>query len=149
MVLIMAWSHQVTSHYWSQCWPKSMLPHGITWQLWIKKNSITIEIWRIYDFALIKILILLQYDFSMTFNCDQNCQWNRPLTCKVCVHHTINYYLYLRKSIQSLHVYPFEKQYKHAAVSDIILTFCNTDICISCPSSWKAQIYISCSDRKG
>ena len=26
---VMAWCHQATSHYLSQCWPRSMLPYGI------------------------------------------------------------------------------------------------------------------------
>ena len=29
----MAWCHQAPSHYLSQCWPKSLPPHGITKQL--------------------------------------------------------------------------------------------------------------------
>ena len=30
LVQVMAWCHQASSHYLSQCWPRSMLPHGIT-----------------------------------------------------------------------------------------------------------------------
>ena len=30
MVQVMAWCRQATSHYLSQCWPKSMLLYGIT-----------------------------------------------------------------------------------------------------------------------
>ena len=30
MVLVMAWCLQATSHYLSQCWPRSMLLYGIT-----------------------------------------------------------------------------------------------------------------------
>ena len=30
LVQIMAWCHQATSHYLSQCWPRSMLPYGMT-----------------------------------------------------------------------------------------------------------------------
>ena len=29
LVQVMAWCHQATSHYMSQCWPISMLPYGI------------------------------------------------------------------------------------------------------------------------
>ena len=30
LVQVMAWCHQATSHYLSQCWPRSMSPYGIT-----------------------------------------------------------------------------------------------------------------------
>ena len=30
MVQVMAWCRQATSHYLSQCWPRSMAPYGIT-----------------------------------------------------------------------------------------------------------------------
>ena len=29
LVQVMAWCHQATSHYLSQCWPISMLPYGV------------------------------------------------------------------------------------------------------------------------
>ena len=32
----MAWCHQATSHYLSQCWPRSMSPYGITRPQWVK-----------------------------------------------------------------------------------------------------------------
>ena len=32
---VMAWCHQATSHYLSQCWPRSMLPNGVTRPQWI------------------------------------------------------------------------------------------------------------------
>ena len=35
LVQVMAWWHQATSHYLSQCWPRSMLPYGITRAQWI------------------------------------------------------------------------------------------------------------------
>ena len=30
LVQLMAWCHQATSHYLSQCWPRSMSPYGFT-----------------------------------------------------------------------------------------------------------------------
>ena len=30
LVQVMAWCHQATSHYLSQCWPRSLSPYGIT-----------------------------------------------------------------------------------------------------------------------
>ena len=29
LVLVMAWCHQATSHYQSQCWPRSISPYGV------------------------------------------------------------------------------------------------------------------------
>ena len=39
MVQVMAWCHQATSHYLSQCWPRSMLPYGVTSQNELDKSS--------------------------------------------------------------------------------------------------------------
>ena len=32
----MAWCRQATSHYLSQCWPRSMSPYGVTRPQWVK-----------------------------------------------------------------------------------------------------------------
>ena len=34
LVQVMAWCHQATSHYLSQCWPRSLSPYGITRPQW-------------------------------------------------------------------------------------------------------------------
>ena len=31
----MAWFHQATSHYLSQCWPRSLSPYGVTRPQWV------------------------------------------------------------------------------------------------------------------
>ena len=36
LVQVMAWCHQATSHYLSQCWPRSMSPYGVTRPQWVK-----------------------------------------------------------------------------------------------------------------
>ena len=36
LVHIMAWWCKATSHYLSQCWPKSKSPYGITRLIWVK-----------------------------------------------------------------------------------------------------------------
>ena len=36
LVQVMAWCHQATSHYLSQCWPSSISPYGITRPQWVK-----------------------------------------------------------------------------------------------------------------
>ena len=37
LVQVMAWCHQAPSHYLSQCWPRCMLPYGITRPQWGNK----------------------------------------------------------------------------------------------------------------
>ena len=34
-VQVMAWCRQATSHYLSQCWPRSMSPYGVTRPQWV------------------------------------------------------------------------------------------------------------------
>ena len=36
LVQVMAWCRQATSHYLSQCWPRSPTPYGITRPQWVK-----------------------------------------------------------------------------------------------------------------
>ena len=35
LVQVMAWCHQATSHYLSQCWPKSLSPYGVIRPQWV------------------------------------------------------------------------------------------------------------------
>ena len=37
LVQVMAWCRQATSHYLSQCWPRSMSPNGITRPEWVDR----------------------------------------------------------------------------------------------------------------
>ena len=37
----MAWCHQATSHYLSQCWPISLLQYGVTRPQWVNKGLST------------------------------------------------------------------------------------------------------------
>ena len=37
LVQVMAWCHQATSHYLSQCWPSSLSPYGVIRPQWIKE----------------------------------------------------------------------------------------------------------------
>ena len=36
LVQVMAWCRQATSHYLTQCWPRSMSPNGVTNPQWVK-----------------------------------------------------------------------------------------------------------------
>ena len=38
LVQVMAWCHQATSHYLSQCWPSSMSPYGVTRPQYVKNK---------------------------------------------------------------------------------------------------------------
>ena len=38
LVQVMAWCHQATSHYLSQCWPRSLSPYGVTRPQWLKSS---------------------------------------------------------------------------------------------------------------
>ena len=41
LVQVMAWCRQATSHYLSQCWPRSLSPYGVTRPQWV--NAIVIS----------------------------------------------------------------------------------------------------------
>ena len=36
LVQVMAWCRQATSHYLSECWPRSLSPYGVTRPQWVK-----------------------------------------------------------------------------------------------------------------
>ena len=40
LVQVMAWCRQATSHYLSQCWPRSVSPHGATRPQWVNGTYI-------------------------------------------------------------------------------------------------------------
>ena len=40
LVQVMAWCHQATSHYLSQCWPRSLSPYGVIRPQWVKYKDI-------------------------------------------------------------------------------------------------------------
>ena len=37
LVQVTAWCRQATSHYLSQCWPRSLSPYGVTRPQWVKE----------------------------------------------------------------------------------------------------------------
>ena len=37
---VMAWCHQVTSHYLRQCWPRSLSPYGVTRPQWVNSSTL-------------------------------------------------------------------------------------------------------------
>ena len=38
LVQVMAWCRQATSHYLSQCWPRSLSPYGVTRPQWVNSH---------------------------------------------------------------------------------------------------------------
>ena len=39
LVQVMAWCRQATSHYLSQCWPRSLSPYSVSRPQWVKANQ--------------------------------------------------------------------------------------------------------------
>ena len=53
LVQVMAWCHQATSHYLSQCWLRSLSPYGVTRPQWVKQPKNTLW-WSISKKNLLK-----------------------------------------------------------------------------------------------
>ena len=55
LVQVMAWCHQATSHYLSQCWPRSMSPYGIARPQWVNQNirmiSYLFSVWQYFQIS--------------------------------------------------------------------------------------------------
>ena len=47
LVQVMAWCRQATSHYLSQCWPRSLLPYGIIRPQWVINKQQHFSIWHV------------------------------------------------------------------------------------------------------
>ena len=46
LVQVMAWCRQATSHYLSQCWPRSLSPYGVTRPQWVNSLAPGDVIWH-------------------------------------------------------------------------------------------------------
>ena len=63
LVQVMAWCHQATSHYLSQCWPRSLSPYGVTRPQWVKAlmyvlpQSLQLWIWYMYHFIFYHVMM--------------------------------------------------------------------------------------------
>ena len=60
LVQVMAWCCQAASHYLSQCWPRSLLPYGVTRPQWVKIGELADVMCTIYH-------IFLNMECIMTF----------------------------------------------------------------------------------
>ena len=45
LVQVMAWCRQATSHYLSQCWPRSLSPYGVTRSQWVNRYEEDLPLW--------------------------------------------------------------------------------------------------------
>ena len=43
LVQVMAWCRQATSHYLSQCWPRSLSPYGVTRPQWVNFKLVIVS----------------------------------------------------------------------------------------------------------
>ena len=73
LVLVMAWCHQASSHYLNQCWPRSMLPYGVTGPQWVKEQHFDGGGWKItmlhdkFLDEIAKMLLMLKIWFNLSF----------------------------------------------------------------------------------
>ena len=56
LVQAMAWCHQVTSHYLSQCWPRSLSPYGISRSQWVNPLKAGTRIFWVNKYWLCRIM---------------------------------------------------------------------------------------------
>ena len=71
LVQVMAWCRQATSHYLSQCWPRSMSPYGTTRPQWV--NSLASE--RCGSNFKSKILKLITQTSNAITQCEIALSW--------------------------------------------------------------------------
>ena len=64
LVQVMIWCHHATSHYLSQCWPRSLLPYGVIDLQWVKSmvQSYNLNPFQT-DFCEVSYLHLYLYGF--------------------------------------------------------------------------------------
>ena len=96
MVQVTAWCRQATSHYLSQCWPRSMSPYGVTRPQWLKNKSylfLWCHVKIIFGFAYISDRDLNDYRFA-----NINTMMIDGLTVFICFQFTFEL-----KSIKSCH----------------------------------------------
>ena len=67
LVQVMSWCRQTSNHYLSQCWPRSMLPFGITWPQLVKQNN------TVSDYSTRRVIYPISYS---------NIQYNQTVHCQ-------------------------------------------------------------------
>ena len=68
LVQVIAWCRQATSHYLSQCWPRSMSPNGVTRPQWVKCkiNQAWIHILKTAIISIVQRFTMLNH--SLTYH---------------------------------------------------------------------------------
>ena len=51
LVQVMAWCHQASSHYLSQCWSRPMSPYGVTRPQWVKAKCSIVDFHTLFIIA--------------------------------------------------------------------------------------------------
>ena len=62
LVQVMAWCRQATSHYLNQCWPRPMLPCGVTRPQWVKAH-VNRSVFRDVTVVLLHFIIDIRFQF--------------------------------------------------------------------------------------
>ena len=95
LVQVMAWCRQATSHYLSQCWPRSLSPHGITKPQWVKiygpKNGAYCHFFfQIHTYISVNLRLSLSLGMAPTQICTF-CTWNlnTPRGLVFVIHHCL------------------------------------------------------------
>ena len=78
LVQVTAWCHQATSHYLSQCWPRSLSPYGVTRPQWV--NIFLVWYIIILISVYLKLLIINQTNWMTlkTFIQSRHFEWVCP-----------------------------------------------------------------------
>ena len=91
LVQVMAWCRQATSHYLSQCWPKSLSPHGVTRPQWVNSWLMRIWQWWISIVGATSIWPMIQYSLWQRVNSKYTVytyedKWNHDMEISAPVH---------------------------------------------------------------
>ena len=76
LVQVMAWCHQATSHYLSQCWPRSLPPYDFTRPQWVNFLVLKLECFK----RTRSILLLLMPWLLASPGHQQPCHWMCRIT---------------------------------------------------------------------
>ena len=70
LVQVMAWCHQATRHYLSQCWPRSMSPNVLTRPQWVNPETAGIFFFKMLHHFLVfsSLTIISVWNWSNTMN---------------------------------------------------------------------------------
>ena len=128
LVQVMAWCCQATSHYLSQCWPRSMSPYGVTRPQWVD-NEVSYSKFQTMSWLLWCIIVTLCWSSKhsgMPINYNQT---------------ALLQYLHINtKSKQQPSMYPMIT--KHSVWQSFSLDSKSTFLCISVSTKSSWYIYM-------